>query len=69
MYSRTLKYVLVYHDIFKQLKHRFVKSMKMFLIAGNYIYYIISRNHMKCDFSTTIVNTLCDNIAYFKIKF
>ena len=38
-YMRTLKYVLVYHDIFKQLKHRYYKSMKMFLIAGNYIGY------------------------------
>ena len=56
-YMRTLKYVLVYHDIFKQLKHRYYKSMKMFLIAGNYIGYNQQKSLYICDFSTTIVNT------------
>lgn len=37
-YMRTLKYVLVYHDIFKLLKHRVIISMKMFLIAGSIKY-------------------------------
>lgn len=46
-YARTLKYVLVYHDIFKQLKHRFVISMKMFLIAGNYIIYNQQKSYIK----------------------